>query len=207
MPFPQLRVLGLLADDRVFHDRVAEVIHHRRDGEDTPQPLIQTFLRRGLLSLRGRGIRPRQTILLLVIEAEIFDAIAHLLSDGDRLRSEHDLPPGCEVAEHWMAPGLDRFPATSAGRRGTRVEATPPALISVPPGLSGGPLFTIFSATRVADDADPDQLEGLGFGLVRFGSTKCFRVFQPRPLSVEDGFKAGDNFSVRKIKTEGSNRN
>ena len=53
----------------------------------------------------------------------------------------------------------------------------------------------------------PTSLEELGFGLVRFGSTKCFRVFQPRPLSVEDGFKAGDNLLVRKIKTEGSNRN
>ena len=43
VPFPQLRVLGLLADDGVLHDRVAEVIHHRRDGEYAPQPLIQTF--------------------------------------------------------------------------------------------------------------------------------------------------------------------
>ena len=53
----------------------------------------------------------------------------------------------------------------------------------------------------------PTSLEKLGFGLVRFGSTKCFRVFQPRPLSGEDGFKAGDSLLVRKIKTEGSNRN
>ena len=45
MPFPQLRVLGLLADDGVLHDGVAEVIHHRRDGEDAPEPLVQTFLR------------------------------------------------------------------------------------------------------------------------------------------------------------------
>src|SRR5262245_16966838 len=34
MPFPQLWVLGLLTNDRVFHDGVAEVIHHRRDGKD-----------------------------------------------------------------------------------------------------------------------------------------------------------------------------
>jgi hypothetical protein len=34
VPFPQLRVLGLLTDNRVFHDRVAEVINHRCDGED-----------------------------------------------------------------------------------------------------------------------------------------------------------------------------
>src|SRR6476660_6046381 len=85
------------------------------------------------------------TMLLLVIEAEMFDAIAHLLSDGDRLRSEYDLPPGCEVAEHWMAPGLDRFPATSAGRAGTRVEATPPASISRTPGpLRWAPFYHSF---------------------------------------------------------------
>ena len=36
----------IVADDRVFHDDVAEVIHHRRDGEDAAQPLVQTFLRR-----------------------------------------------------------------------------------------------------------------------------------------------------------------
>ena len=34
VPLPQLRVLRLLADDGVFHDGVAEVIHHRCDGED-----------------------------------------------------------------------------------------------------------------------------------------------------------------------------
>ena len=44
VPFPQLRVLGLLADDGVLHDGVAEVIHHRRDGEDAAQPLVQAFL-------------------------------------------------------------------------------------------------------------------------------------------------------------------
>ena len=60
VPFPQLRVLGLLADDGVLHDGVAEVIHHRCDGEDAAQPLVQTFLRRGLLGLRVRVIRPRQ---------------------------------------------------------------------------------------------------------------------------------------------------
>src|SRR5688500_7126375 len=29
MPLPQPRVLGLLADDRVLHDGVADVLHHR----------------------------------------------------------------------------------------------------------------------------------------------------------------------------------
>lgn len=57
VPLPQLRVLGLLADDGVLHD-VAEVIHHRRDGEDAAQPFVQTFLRHGLVGLRV--IRPRQ---------------------------------------------------------------------------------------------------------------------------------------------------
>jgi hypothetical protein len=34
VPFQQLRVLGLLADDWVLHNGVAEVVDHRRDGED-----------------------------------------------------------------------------------------------------------------------------------------------------------------------------
>ena len=33
VPFPQLRVLGLLADDGILHDGVAEVIDHRGDGD------------------------------------------------------------------------------------------------------------------------------------------------------------------------------
>ena len=78
----------------------------------------------------------------------------------------------------------------------------------LPPGTSGGPFtFPRPLGFGVATTLTRTSLEGLGFGLVRFGSTKCFRVFQPRPLSGEDGFKAGDNFLVRKIKTEGSNRN
>ena len=36
VPFPQPRVLGFLADDRVLHNGVAEVIHHCRDGETPP---------------------------------------------------------------------------------------------------------------------------------------------------------------------------
>lgn len=60
MPFPQPRVLGLLADDRVLYDGVAEVIHHRRDGKDAPQPFVQIFIRRGLRGLRVRVIRARQ---------------------------------------------------------------------------------------------------------------------------------------------------
>ena len=80
----------------------------------------------------------------------------------------------------------------------------------LPPGVSGGPLLTLscgHSGLASPTTLTPTSLEELGFGLVRFGSTKCFRVFQPRPLSGEDGFKAGDSLLVRKIKTEGSNRN
>jgi hypothetical protein len=33
VPFLQVRVLGLLADDWILDDGVAEVIHHRSDGE------------------------------------------------------------------------------------------------------------------------------------------------------------------------------
>ena len=87
---------------------------------------------------------------------------------------------------------------------GRRVEATPHPRFLPNPVVSG---FLWPLGFGVDDDADPASLEGLGLGLVRVGSTKCLRVFQPRSLSVEDGFKAGDNFSVRKIKTEGSNRN
>ena len=61
VPFPQLRVFGLLADDGVLHDGVAKVIHHRRDGEDAAQTLVQIFLRHGLLGLRVRVIRSRQS--------------------------------------------------------------------------------------------------------------------------------------------------
>ena len=84
-----------------------------------------------------------------------------------------------------------------------------PSIWLLPEGLRWAPSYAFLRPLGfgVAEDADPTSLEELGLGLVRLGSTKCFRVFQPRPLSVEDGFKAGDNFSVRKIKTEGSNRN
>ena len=92
-----------------------------------------------------------------------------------------------------------------------------PTIATITPGLNfvypGGPevgpstLARGHSGFASPTTLTPTSLEKLGFGLVRFGSTKCFRVFQPRPLSGEDGFKAGDNLLVRKIKTEGSNRN
>ena len=43
VPFRQPRVLGLLPDDGVLHDGIAEVIDHRRDGEDTAQPPYRLF--------------------------------------------------------------------------------------------------------------------------------------------------------------------
>ena len=55
------RVLRPLADDRVLHDGVAEVIDHRRDGEDAAEPLVQALVRRGLLGLGVSGISPRQS--------------------------------------------------------------------------------------------------------------------------------------------------
>jgi hypothetical protein len=54
VPFLQLPVLGLLADNRVLHNRIAEVVHDRCNGEDATQAFVQTSLRRGLFGLRGR---------------------------------------------------------------------------------------------------------------------------------------------------------
>jgi hypothetical protein len=44
MPLPQGWVLRRFPHNRVVHDRVAEVIHHRCDGEDAAEALIQTLL-------------------------------------------------------------------------------------------------------------------------------------------------------------------
>src|SRR5947209_15785658 len=60
VPFPQLGILGALADDRILHDGVAEVIHHRGDSEDASQPFVETFLRRTLFGLGIRLLRLRQ---------------------------------------------------------------------------------------------------------------------------------------------------
>jgi hypothetical protein len=37
-----LRVLRFLADDRVLHDRVAEVVNHASDGKGATEALVQT---------------------------------------------------------------------------------------------------------------------------------------------------------------------
>jgi hypothetical protein len=44
MPVPQGWVLRRFPYNRVVHNRVAEVIHHRRDGEDAAEAFLQTFL-------------------------------------------------------------------------------------------------------------------------------------------------------------------
>ena len=60
VPFRQPRVLGLLPDDGILHDGIAEVIDHRRDGEDASQPLVQTFLGMVCLACACVLIRRRQ---------------------------------------------------------------------------------------------------------------------------------------------------
>ena len=44
VPFAERRVLRSLADDRIVHDRFAEVVDDRRDGECATEPIVQTFL-------------------------------------------------------------------------------------------------------------------------------------------------------------------
>jgi hypothetical protein len=81
VPFSQLRIFGFLADGRVLDKGIAEVVHHRRDGEDSAQPLIETFLLRVRYirsrHCRQRGCRYRKppTMLLLVTKVEIACAI------------------------------------------------------------------------------------------------------------------------------------
>jgi hypothetical protein len=60
VPFPQLRVLGLLADDWILDDRVAEVIHHRSDCERHPTDC--TGFSRAWLAWPVRTRYPRQPI-------------------------------------------------------------------------------------------------------------------------------------------------
>ena len=106
VPCPQLRVLGLLTDDRVFHNGVTEVIHHCRYGEDSAQPLVVTFS--GVVcacayalsapaKVIGDALRASPATMLLRVIVEMSCAIAHLLGVADG------------VSEHWMARGFDRF--------------------------------------------------------------------------------------------------
>ena len=76
VPFPQLRVLGLLADDWVLYDVVAEVVHHRGYCEDAAEPFVQGFFlgvgptRRRQYGRRAAITASPATISRLVIEAE-----------------------------------------------------------------------------------------------------------------------------------------
>ena len=97
----------------------------------------------------------------LVIEAEMSGAIAQFLTDGDRLRSEHDRPPGCEVAEHWMAPGLDRFPATSRQAEGYESRSNSRPQFWLPRGVSGGPLAATQNGAPRAPTPDQPRKIGL----------------------------------------------
>jgi len=37
MPFAKLRIFGILANDRVFHNGIAELVHDGGDGKDESQ--------------------------------------------------------------------------------------------------------------------------------------------------------------------------
>ena len=131
VPLPQLRVLGLLANDGVLHDGIAEVIDYRRDGEDAAQPLVQTFLRRGLLGLRVRVIRlghycahraavsaSPATTLRLVIEVET--ACADGRSPCCKLRLIGQLPNSIDYDCDWMRGPSQRFPSDRAVQHSDR---------------------------------------------------------------------------------------
>ena len=44
VPVAKLRVLRLLADDRVLDQRIAEVVNHSRNGKRAAEPLIEGLL-------------------------------------------------------------------------------------------------------------------------------------------------------------------
>ena len=47
VPLPELRVGRLLTDDRVVHDRVAEMVDDRGDGERATESIVETCLSHG----------------------------------------------------------------------------------------------------------------------------------------------------------------
>src|SRR6185436_9050591 len=61
VPLTQLRVLRLLADDRVVDQRITELIDDRRDGEGTTQPVVQGRLGHGLTSPGVPAVPGRDT--------------------------------------------------------------------------------------------------------------------------------------------------
>jgi hypothetical protein len=48
VPLPQFGVLRVLADDRVLHESVAEVVDHSRDGECATETVVKSWFRHGL---------------------------------------------------------------------------------------------------------------------------------------------------------------
>jgi hypothetical protein len=54
VPLPEGRVLRSLADDRVLHDSVAEVVDHCCDGECATEPVVKTRFRQFLPPRRFR---------------------------------------------------------------------------------------------------------------------------------------------------------
>jgi hypothetical protein len=62
VPFPEGGVLRCLADDRVLHDRLTEVINHRCDGECATEPFVQTRFRHFLPPRRLPGSVPPGSI-------------------------------------------------------------------------------------------------------------------------------------------------
>jgi hypothetical protein len=60
VPLPERRILGLLADNRILHHSVAEMVNHRRDGESATKPVIQlASVIPSLLHVVGRASRSR----------------------------------------------------------------------------------------------------------------------------------------------------
>src|SRR5207247_7947278 len=54
VPIPQCRVLRLLADDRVLHDGLAEMIDNGCDRKHAAEPLVQALLRHSSLPFCSR---------------------------------------------------------------------------------------------------------------------------------------------------------
>ena len=48
VPIPERRILRILSDDRVLHNRVTKVVNYGGDGEDPAKPFVQTLLRNDL---------------------------------------------------------------------------------------------------------------------------------------------------------------
>ena len=101
MPFPQLGVLGLLADDGILHDGVAEVIDDRGDGKNSARRSYRLFsgtvclscaraLFAAINTVMGAAVSASPaTTLRLVIEVEtVCDMATSLARIPDRVEAE-----------------------------------------------------------------------------------------------------------------------